>query len=98
MGEWDDMSLTELLSTEVARRHSNPDWRSELAKRGMQPLLVEYSEIEALRAYVRYQMHEARESVGSMLAAKLLRNNRAEMAERLRRQREVAGKAASTTR
>lgn len=94
MGEWDDMSLSELLGSEVMRRHGNPEWRSELAKRGLMPLLAEYAEMMALRAYVRFYLHESRERVESMLAAKMLRAQRHDMDVRLRRQRQAAAKAA----
>lgn len=96
MGEWDDMSLRELIGTEVARRHSNPDWRRELAQRKGRPLILELVEMMGLRAVARYQVFESKERIEAMLAARMLRRQKRDMEARLQRQREAAAKAAAS--
>lgn len=93
ISQFDDMSLHEILSSEVVKRHGNPDWYRQVADRGAVPLLVEQVQIQALRAYLRFLNLESRARVEAMLAAKLVRANQADMRERLARQRDAAAKA-----
>lgn len=92
MSEWDDMSVRELLATEVMRRHGNPDWRRELGQRTERALLIELADMLAVRALARYYIRDSKERVEQMLAAKVARRARTDLAPRLQRQREAAGK------
>lgn len=95
ISQFDDMSVHEILSSEIVKRHGNPDWYRQEADRGAIPLLVEQVQMQALRLYLRFLNHESRDRIDAMLAAKLVRANQADMRERFERQRAAAAKAAS---
>lgn len=90
---FDDVSLAELISAEIAKRHGNPDWYRLEAERSPQALLVEYNHIQALRQVLRAQSNETSEIVSTLLGARLARKAHDDMAVRLGRQREVTAKA-----
>lgn len=95
ISQFDDMSVHEILSSEVIKRHGNPDWYRLESERGSIALLTEQAQMRALRLYMRYLNKESRDRIEAMLAAKVQRGVRSDAAERLARQREVAGKAAN---
>lgn len=94
ISRFDDMSLHEILSSEIVKRHGNPDWHRQESERGAVPLLAEQAQMMALRAYLRFLNRESRSRVEALLAAKVLRANREDMQARMERQRQAAAKAA----
>lgn len=91
--QFDDMSTHEILSSEIIKRHGNPDWYRLESERGSVALLTEQAQMRALRLYMRYLNKESRDRVEALLAAKVQRRVQADASERLRRQREAAAKA-----
>ncbi|WP_307546513.1 M23 family metallopeptidase [Xanthomonas sacchari] len=95
ISQFDDMSVHEILSSEVIKRHGNPDWYRLESERGAVALLTEQAQMRALRLYMRYLNKESRDRIEATLAAKVQRKVRSDADERIARQREVAGKAAN---
>ncbi|MDH0342163.1 M23 family metallopeptidase [Chromobacterium haemolyticum] len=94
--QFDDMSTSEIFATEVMKRFANPDWYKELSERTAVPLLIEYLHMEALGQYIKFHKKMMKDRVETLLATKLARQNRAEMEQRLDRQREATAKAGSS--
>jgi hypothetical protein len=91
--QFDDMSTAEIFETEVSKRFGNPDWYREQSERGVVPLLVEYMHMLALDQYLDFHKSQVRDRVETLLATKLARQNKREIAVRLQRQREATAKA-----
>lgn len=92
---WDDMSVREIIESEVGKRHLNTAWLQEEAERGAAPLRVESLHMKALEIYMQQRRFEQRQRVELLLATRLARNAQAEMSVRLARQREMAAKASA---
>ena len=90
VGAFDDMSTMEILSSEVAKRFANPDWYKETAERSSIPLLIDYLHMAALSESINLQKKMLRDRIEMMLATRLARESKIEMAKRLARQRQAA--------
>ncbi|KVR89470.1 hypothetical protein WK28_23965 [Burkholderia vietnamiensis] len=93
VSQFDDMSVNEIIESEVMKRFANPDWYTQTASRGSIPLLQDFLHMLALDTYLGNQKALMRGRMEALLAAKLARENRLDMATRLARQREAAAKA-----
>ncbi|WP_080484685.1 M23 family metallopeptidase [Burkholderia cenocepacia] len=93
VSQFDDMSVNEIIESEVMKRFANPDWYTQTASRGSIPLLQDFLHMLALDTYLGNQKALIRGRMEALLAAKLARENRLDMATRLARQREAAAKA-----
>lgn len=93
MSGWDDLSINEIVQSEVSKRYPYYGWLDEQANRGTVPLVVENVQMRALKIYMADRSRRQRERVEMLLAVKLARENRNEMEIRLQRQREAAAKA-----
>lgn len=94
--QFDDMSTSEIFSTEVMKRFANPDWYKELSERTAVPLFIEYLHMEALGQYISFHKKMMRGRIETLLATRLARQNRIEMEQRLDRQRQAAAKSGSS--
>lgn len=92
---WDDMSVREIIDSEVGKRHLNTAWLQEEAERSEMPLRVEALHMKALATYMQQRQFEQRQRIELLMATRLARNAQAEMAVRLDRQREMAAKASA---
>ncbi|MGX9960658.1 M23 family metallopeptidase [Xanthomonas euvesicatoria] len=93
MSSWDDMSVREIVDSEVGKRYLNTAWLTEEAERGAGPLRVENLHMRALQIYLEQRQFEQRQRVEMLWAARSARNAQREMTIRLERQREMAAKA-----
>lgn len=87
--QFDDMSTSEILTSEVMKRFASPDWYAQLQSRTTVPLIAEYLHMMALEARIALEKGRVRERVEGLLAARLARANRAQMSVRLARQRDA---------
>lgn len=93
VSQFDDMSVNEIIESEVMKRFANPDWYAQTSSRGSIPLLQDFLHMMALDAYLGNQKALIKGRMEALLAAKLARDNRLDMTTRLARQREAAAKA-----
>lgn len=92
MDGWDDLSIREVVESEVARRYPYHGWLDQQADRGTVPLIVENVQMRALKLYMAERERQQQERIELLLAVKQARANRREMEIRLERQREAAAK------
>jgi hypothetical protein len=93
ISSFDDMSTNEIFVTEVTKRFSNPDWYQQESTMSTVPLIIEYAHMKALQQYIQFHKSLAHERVETLLAAKLAKKVKRDIAPRLERQRMVASKA-----
>lgn len=91
--QFDDMSMAEIYTTEVAKRFSNPDWHRELAEKTAVPLLAESIQMRALGQSIRQRNAELLERIETMMAARLSRINARVSREQTDLHRATAAKA-----
>jgi len=91
--QFDDLSTAEIFASEVTKRFANPDWYKEQAERTTLPLVTEYLHMKALEQYIEFHKSEVRGRIEALLAARLARQNKADITERLDRQRVTAAKS-----
>ncbi|TAL63717.1 MAG: M23 family metallopeptidase [Burkholderiaceae bacterium] len=96
-GAWDDMSTIELITSEVYKRFGNADWYKETAERPSKPLLQDYQHMVALSNYIELRRRETAERIEQLWAAKVARDTKREMRDRLDRQRAVANRSTPGT-
>ena len=92
MQGWDDLSIREVIESEVARRYPYHGWLNQQADRGAVPLVVENVQMRALKLYMAERERQQQERVELLLAVRQARANHREMEIRLQRQRDAAAK------
>ncbi len=93
--QFDDVSIIEVISTEVLKRFANPVWYEEQAERGIVPLLTEYVHMKALENFLNRYKQQLQERIENLLAIRLARQNRRDIEELLLEQRRSAAYAAN---
>lgn len=93
VSQFDDMSVNEIMESEVMKRFANPDWYSQTAARGGIPLMQDYLHMLALDTYLDYQKSIMKGRMEALLATRLARSNKLDIQTRLDRQREAAAKS-----
>jgi len=93
LDQFDDMSTSEIYTSEVMKRFGNPDWYARLQERTAVPLVAEYVHMLALGAELELEKYNARARITEILATRLARINKKEIDIRLDRQRQTAAKA-----
>lgn len=70
--DWDsyaEMSLTEILRAEVARRAANSRWAEELTDQSPRGLMMENLRMRSLRLLVQYELYLSRQRANAMMAS-----------------------------